>query len=123
MHACLCAVLFYCILSESYSLTSMENLSSPLVPGFPAPCTNHVGADGAYTLNKKPLSQRCTTLDEVIRYLTYGTSAPASPQHPDIRVQPTGEPIRPSTPLDDAPTGFRERKASVYNGFTDSSTV
>ena len=114
-------VLLYFI--QSYALTSMENLSSPHVPGFPAPCTNDLGADGAYTLNKKPLSQRCTTLDEVIQYLAYGTSATASPQHPDIRVQPTGEPIRPATPPDDAPAGFRERKASVYNGFTDSSTV
>ena len=82
----------------------MECLSSPLVPDFLVPCTNNLGADGAYTLNKKPLSQRCTTLDEVIQHLANSASA-ASPQHPDIRVQPTGDPIHPPTvaSLQDSP--------------------
>ena len=52
------------------------------------------GSGGAYVINGKALSQRCTTLEDAVAYLATGGGG-AGTKHPDIRVRPTGEPVQP----------------------------
>ena len=44
------------------------------------------GTPGGFTINGKPLSAQCSTLDATVAHLRGG---PPGARHPDIRVRPT----------------------------------
>ena len=47
---------------------------------------------GLYTINNKPLSKPCTSLDQAVAHLASGQGSPE--RHPDIRIRPAGAPLR-----------------------------